>query len=245
MRTLIPWRAASLLAPAGALDLASVPRTPPGGRVRVTFAPTFPAGVLGRRWRCVALAVEEADGASVCGGLRVLPIRPALFAHRDDARVDGFTGRGPARKTSQEPNRGRKAHACGQAGDSAQHHRAQSLTCPSDTGIDRGEAASTLPSQGRPPRTDCTIHGLDRSGNKTAFVRVAFFSPYGRIKLFLKRHEKELQTKTSSRSHGSWQGLRCLSQGRLSFLRTTVHAVLTCRAHLVLHVWARGGTLFL
>src|SRR6516164_1411044 len=51
MLTFIPWLAASLLAPAGALGLAAVPRTPTGVRFRVTFAPTLLAFVLSRRWR--------------------------------------------------------------------------------------------------------------------------------------------------------------------------------------------------
>src|SRR5262245_9857324 len=115
--TFISWLATFLLAPAGALGLASVPPTPTGVRFRVTFAPTFPEFVLGRRWCRFAIDFEDQDVAIVCGGVSVLHIRPAIFAHPDDEMLDGFTGRGPAIKTSKEPHRGRKAHACGQAGD--------------------------------------------------------------------------------------------------------------------------------
>ena len=57
--TFIPWLAVFLLAPAGALGLASVPRTPTGVRFRVTFAPTFLEFVLGRRWRRFAIDFDE------------------------------------------------------------------------------------------------------------------------------------------------------------------------------------------
>jgi hypothetical protein len=89
--TFIPWLAVFLLAPAGALGLASVPRTPTGVRFRVTFAPTFLEFVLGRRWRRFAIDFDDEDGAIVCWGLRVLHIRPAIFAHPDDEMLDGFT----------------------------------------------------------------------------------------------------------------------------------------------------------
>src|SRR5712691_11170690 len=49
--TFIPWLATFLLAPTGALGLASVPHTATGVRVGVTFAPTLLAFVRGRRWR--------------------------------------------------------------------------------------------------------------------------------------------------------------------------------------------------
>ena len=91
MLTLIPWLAASLLAPAGALGLASVPRTPTGVRFRVTFAPTFPEFVLSRRWRRFAIDCDDEDVAIVYWGVSVLHIRPAIFAHPDDEMVDGFT----------------------------------------------------------------------------------------------------------------------------------------------------------
>jgi hypothetical protein len=91
MLTFIPWLAASLLAPAGALGLASVPRTPTGVRFRVTFAPTFLEFVLGRRWRRFAIDFDDEDVAIVYWGLSVLHIRPAIFAHPDEEMLDGFT----------------------------------------------------------------------------------------------------------------------------------------------------------
>jgi len=48
-----------------------------------------------------------------------------------------------------------------------------------------------------PPITDVPINGFDSSRNKAPFVIFVFFSPYGIIKVFLKRHEKELKKKTS------------------------------------------------
>src|SRR6516164_4099590 len=161
MVTLIPGWATFLLAPAGALGLASVPCTPTGVRFRVTLPTTFLEFILGRRWRRLTIDFNDEDLAIVCGGLRLLHIRHAIFAHPDDEMLDGFTGRSPAIKTAKEPNRCRTAHACGQAGDSAHHQGAQSITCQSDTGIDRIEASSTFPNQVMPPITDVPINGFD------------------------------------------------------------------------------------
>src|SRR5713101_270434 len=142
----IPWLATFLLAPTGALGLASVPHTTTGVRVGVTFAPTLLAFVRGRRWRRFPIDFDEEDVALVCWGLRVLHIHPTIFAHADGEMLDGFTGRGPAIKTSKEQHRCRKAHPCSQAGDSTQHEGAEAIPCQSDMGIDRVEAASTFAS---------------------------------------------------------------------------------------------------
>ena len=176
--TLIPGLATFLLAPAGALGLASVPCTPTGVRFRMTLPTTLLECVLGRRWRRFTIDFNAEDRAIVCGSLRLLPIRHAIFAHPDDEMLDGFTGRSPAIKTSKEPNRCRQAHSCGQAGDSAHHPGATSITCPSATGLDRVAASSTFPNQVMPPRTDVPINGFDSSRNTTPFVIFVFFSPY-------------------------------------------------------------------
>src|SRR6266851_5111986 len=173
--TFLPWLATFLLAPTGALGLASVPHTATGVRVGVTCAPTLLECVRGRRWRRFPIDCDEEDVAIVCWGLRVLHIPPTLFAHADGEMLDGFTGRGPAIKTSQEPHRCRKAHPCSQAGDYTQHAGAEAIPCQSDLGIDRVEAASTFASQVMPPITDFTIHSFDGSRNKTPFVIVALF----------------------------------------------------------------------